>query len=286
MSQFVRLDNAGNIDTDVLSKELKSSLEFDIKYKQTDNMKKKAVKIAKDYDEFKNFVACAHLKTLSRKEVESLGDTKRGWQKTSVVRKPTANILSQERSQEEMNTNTSIPGGSFRKPRTNLELDRDWRRLTEDKKLSYLKKVGLVKMKKLLQTDCDAGFIEDLLRTLIATANSSTNLNLPKDEDQLEHSNANEWDKNAIYEWLKAVTSFQRFDLNMKFVESDIKQRIIIWLTNFGDDEAISELIKNKTHFRVGKFLIAISLKYDCGSSLHNDDQRLLFNSSDKRIIT
>ena len=60
----VRLDAIGNIDTNVLEKELQNALEFDIRYKQTDNMKKKAVKIAKDYDEFKNFVACAHLKAL------------------------------------------------------------------------------------------------------------------------------------------------------------------------------------------------------------------------------
>jgi len=80
MSNVV-LDGSGNIDTIKLSKELQNALEFDIAYKRTDNMKKKAVKIAKDYDEFKNFVACAHLKTLSRKEVESLGTPKKGWQK-------------------------------------------------------------------------------------------------------------------------------------------------------------------------------------------------------------
>lgn len=54
----------GSIDTGHLEKDLRSALDFDIKYKQTDNMKKRACKVSADYDEFKAFVACAHLKTV------------------------------------------------------------------------------------------------------------------------------------------------------------------------------------------------------------------------------
>lgn len=57
----------GNIDTARLEKDLRSALDFDIKYKQSDNMKKRACKISADYDEFKAFVACAHLKTVRYK---------------------------------------------------------------------------------------------------------------------------------------------------------------------------------------------------------------------------
>jgi hypothetical protein len=60
----IRLDDDGNINASFLEKELQSALEFDIKYKQTDSMKKRAVKVAGSYDEFRNMVACAHLKTL------------------------------------------------------------------------------------------------------------------------------------------------------------------------------------------------------------------------------
>ena len=60
----IKLDEDGNINASYLEKELQAALEFDIKYKETDSMKKRAVKIAGSYDEFKNMVACAHLKTL------------------------------------------------------------------------------------------------------------------------------------------------------------------------------------------------------------------------------
>lgn len=38
------------------------ALEEDIKYSKTDEMKKRAIRTAKNYDEFKNLVACANLK--------------------------------------------------------------------------------------------------------------------------------------------------------------------------------------------------------------------------------
>lgn len=46
MKNFSIVDEKGNINTSVLEKELISSLAHDIKYKQTDNMKKVIVKIS------------------------------------------------------------------------------------------------------------------------------------------------------------------------------------------------------------------------------------------------
>jgi len=60
----VQLDDNGNINAEKLSRELKDALIFDVNYKKKDNMKKRAVRVAQSYDEFKNMVACAHLKTL------------------------------------------------------------------------------------------------------------------------------------------------------------------------------------------------------------------------------
>jgi hypothetical protein len=60
----VTLKQDGNIDISKMEKDLRSALDFDIKYKQSDNMKKRACKVSADYDEFKAFVACAHLKTV------------------------------------------------------------------------------------------------------------------------------------------------------------------------------------------------------------------------------
>lgn len=59
------LDRNGNIIVSKLESELQQALEFDIKYKQKDNMKKRACKVAKSYDEFRDMVACAHLEHLT-----------------------------------------------------------------------------------------------------------------------------------------------------------------------------------------------------------------------------
>ena len=73
MSSFdrpVKVDENGNIDTSMIERELSQALQFDVEYKQKDNMKKKAIKAAADYNEFKAMVDCAHLKTVTSKEEE------------------------------------------------------------------------------------------------------------------------------------------------------------------------------------------------------------------------
>ena len=55
------IDSKGNIVSSKLESELKLALEADLKYKQQDNMKKRACRVAKSYDEFRDMVACAHL---------------------------------------------------------------------------------------------------------------------------------------------------------------------------------------------------------------------------------
>ena len=72
MSAYSVVDENGQIDTNYLERELRSALAGDIRYKQEDSMKKRACKVARDYDKFKNIVAAAHLKTLTASEVQSL----------------------------------------------------------------------------------------------------------------------------------------------------------------------------------------------------------------------
>ena len=55
------LDTKGNINTKKLESELVQALAYDTKYKKQDNMKKRACKVAKSYDEFKEMVAASHL---------------------------------------------------------------------------------------------------------------------------------------------------------------------------------------------------------------------------------
>ena len=134
------LDNKGNIDQKVLEKSLRSALDFDVKYKQRDNMKKRACKVAVSYDEFKAMVDCAHLKKLSRSEIESLGSKKQGWGKATNPSKTvsTANILSSELSggdnseQRKESALKKLSGSRKIIPKTPLELSRDLRRILSD----------------------------------------------------------------------------------------------------------------------------------------------------------
>ncbi len=133
MSGFSSLiDEDGNINSSKLAKELKGALEFDMKYKQTDNMKKRAIRSAGSYDEFKAMVQCAHLKKLSKKEVESLSHVKKGWQKSAVggEKASKSSILNLELEQEQLenlNLNEQVAKlvNKDKKARNCMELERD-----------------------------------------------------------------------------------------------------------------------------------------------------------------
>ena len=72
----------------------------------------------------------------SRKEVESLGDRKKGWQKAPKTKNSNPNILADEIRKKELQTDAGNSlRGKFVVPRTPLELDRDWRRLPASEKL-------------------------------------------------------------------------------------------------------------------------------------------------------
>ena len=130
------LDNEGNVDTDKLSISLRSALDFDIKYKQTDNMKKRACKVAGSYDEFKAMVDCAHLKTVNRQEIDSLRAVKPGWKKGKSTNNGIGiSILSGENIPSKKQTskeNTLLTSKKFRQPKTPLEFERDLRRHTSE----------------------------------------------------------------------------------------------------------------------------------------------------------
>jgi hydrogenase maturation factor len=137
------VDAEGNIRTDSLSKELRAALQEDVRYRQTDNMKKRAVKVAGDYSVFKNMVAAAHLKKLTQKEVESLSHVKKGWHK--AVAKDTsssAQILTKEYEMDQLLAQNSSVGKLMDgrvKPKTCMEVERDLRRMpSEEEKLRYV----------------------------------------------------------------------------------------------------------------------------------------------------
>lgn len=131
----ISLDENGNINTKKLEKALRSALDFDIKYKKTDNMKKRACKTAGNYSEFKAMVDCAHLKTVNRTEIESLREVKKGWKKENSQKTVNvACILSEEekKSQNVVNNilkSSKLQNINYKAPKTLSEFERDFRRI-------------------------------------------------------------------------------------------------------------------------------------------------------------
>ncbi len=137
MSHNRIIDSSGNINTNILQTELQQALASDIRHKQVDNMKKRAVKVATDYNEFKNMVACAHLKKITSDEVASLSQVKKGWKKShSADKGSSAQLLTKEKELLEGDGNVIRKHQSGKTmPKTCMELDRDLRRhrTNEDK---------------------------------------------------------------------------------------------------------------------------------------------------------
>lgn len=141
----IRLDQNGDIISHSFEKTLTAALQEDVQYKLRDNMKKRACKVAGSYDEFKAMVDCAHLKKVSRQDIESLRAVKRGWKgagSSSSTNKATTGILSlEEENKAKLSQAKNIEqklqcnGGGGTNPRTPLELGRDMKRLktNEDK---------------------------------------------------------------------------------------------------------------------------------------------------------
>jgi len=182
----MKLDADGNLDTGYLAKELSAALQYDIHYKQVDNMKKKAVKTSGTYDEFKAMVACSHLKTLTSKEVESLSAKKTGWQREFQSSSAfDAHILSHEakksdielarsRAQAKQGAKAAAALDSFRVPKTLAVLESDVCRTLRNKevRVQYLLALGLKRLKLLLKgdKDCTPELLEALLDTALHAA--------------------------------------------------------------------------------------------------------------------
>lgn len=266
----LRLDEDGAIDSKALESELQSALQFDIKYRQQDNMKKRAVKQAPSYDDFKNMVACAHLKKVSRDEVESLSNPKKGWQKGPVGKDASsiASILQNEQRMAEQavggvaSSAVQIKTSAVRLPKTTLELSRDLRRCaTDTEKVTFLASVGLKKTKAILKKDIDADFLEELMRISTSEAavvqeaacktgakeggegENVTHVTEDVSEPEVERDGEEITIKFNRFKWIKALTAVKSFGLLIKFATKDVVDSAKAVLTNHVDQEAAQEIL-------------------------------------------
>ena len=280
MSSFndgVELDSNGNINTHKLAKELRGALDHDVKYKQVDNMKKRAIRVAPSYDDFKAMVACAHLKTLNRKEIEDLKTSKRGWHKSkSIDNSNNAGILEKEilSMQKLANHDIDISNTKFVKPKNPMEFERDWRRLPKDmdSKVQYLLKVGSKRIKSLLEKDGNAEIFEQVLVVIIyastltneqqvsdensnnvdITTKSIEGLDISTTDKQQDDNNTNNEKKDMnVTKWLISISCYANFDLMMRFMPSEILNLIVNILTNNAtdNDEKITNSINNYSKY-------------------------------------
>ena len=128
-----------------LGRELRAALEFDDAYAKTDEMKKRAIHTARDYDEFRNMVACATLTPVSSKELASLRQGKRGWNHAAAARRGGAGSREGPARQRRGKAKAALRRGvPEQAPRTGMEFLRDWRRCcaTPEQKRAYLSVVG------------------------------------------------------------------------------------------------------------------------------------------------
>ena len=106
----------GKVDKKKLEKELSAALDEDYKYHKTDAMKKRAIHNAKSYDEFRHMVACATLKPVNRQEMESLGQSSKGWQ---YKNKSTTNSI--QSSTTHLGINLNLPSSKSKVERETQE---------------------------------------------------------------------------------------------------------------------------------------------------------------------
>lgn len=132
-----------------------------------DAVKKRAVRTVGSYEEFKNLVACAHLRPLSRKDIQSVPQRTQGWTTTSSAggkirigggggNKGEASEISPGHRQAKSKKTTATNPSSSSSPSSSsttysatspLAFERDWQRLVKagkssQEKLSFFRSAG------------------------------------------------------------------------------------------------------------------------------------------------
>ncbi|DAZ95631.1 TPA: hypothetical protein N0F65_002260 [Lagenidium giganteum] len=212
----------GAFDTAALEKELAQALEDDRKYKLTDSMKKRAIHTAKNYDEFKNFVACADLKPLTQKELSGLAYGER---------RPNLAYKRKPRESYGQKLELTKPATLSDPPKSAIEFQRNWRRhlKTNEAKYSYIQLTTPTRLGELFQSDIDADLMIDILQVMLQ-------------HYQLEGlSNQGSTSCSvACLEALEAFTTIDRFALIYSFCDKNqravIEELIALLHTTYDND--------------------------------------------------
>jgi hypothetical protein len=129
---------------------------------------------------------------------------------------------------------------SISKPKTPLELERDWRRLpTTEDKYRYLCVVGCKRTTKLLDKDGHGELLEDML---VVIMKHSMQMNLEDESSTTSGNEASVEDGNNKFavedtvQWLQGFSTMKCFSLGILFVNSPLRNKILAWLQHYYND--------------------------------------------------
>eukprot|EP00937_MAST-01D_sp_MAST-1D-sp2_P000531 g531.t1 len=165
-------------NTAQLSKELASAVEYDRLYRKTDDLKKRVITEAKDYDEFRNRVLCADLKPLKTKDIQHVAQGGTALNKGAAAA-PGGARASGTRAKRVGRRDRRAPrragaagaGGVFRfapptaPPSSAADFERNWRRNcpTPAAKLDYLMLIPPDAWAALFPTELDSATLGDVV---------------------------------------------------------------------------------------------------------------------------
>ncbi len=209
--------------------------------------------------------------TYSRKEITSLGTTKKGWLKEGGGKDKTAGalILSDELSSTAVLTTNAIKapgsGGSIKKPKSPMELDRDLRRCAgNEEKASYLGAVGVKRVCKLLEVDAE--LFESLLTIVVHHAQSTvsdealstdgqhgTSASIATTAETVcsgEDAETHAKDESAAgktidaYLWFASFATMPRFEFMVRFLTKELIAAVAQWIERSGEAGCVDLALK------------------------------------------
>ncbi|TYZ67176.1 hypothetical protein PybrP1_001670 [[Pythium] brassicae (nom. inval.)] len=213
MAELTSIEH-GSFDTAALQQELAQALEDDRLYKLTDNMKKRAIHTAANYDDFKNLVACADLKPISQKE---LRDFSRNERQTNLTYK-----LKPRREFGRGLAFEAPPADLHAAPATSVAFCRNWRRYlkTSSEKLRYLKLTTAPTLGEIFKSDLDADLFAEIVGVLVETWASNARCG---DDDDLALQSEQ---RHFAADVLAALSETNRLALVLDFLDNNQHEKL------------------------------------------------------------
>ena len=236
-----RILRGNEYSTENLSSQIHEAIEDDRERKLIDETKKRVVLTAKNYDEFRHLVASANQKRLSREEIESLQDEKKGWgsvsghkpSQSSSIRSLGCNLRSESEELKQNEVVSNLISSSFHEQNetssnqsnpslthdiseveydhnSTLEFKRDWDRIKQLESgdgifvNQMLRKVGWRKCHKLFSKSMEIALLEDLIVHLYGEGGGE------------------EVSASVKLVWGVVLSSSHRFELNLSLLPSSL----------------------------------------------------------------